>query len=236
MNEGEIRAKVYLARSIFEAGRPSDSYTVLKTLIESEGSLTAEWSLITSVWQEIIDPIRTAIMNMDDVRSPNTNIPLATQALKDDLNAKLSEMSTLLEEHLIPASVDEETKGIFIKTLADFQRYRLECVDKESFGEVSASARANYVKAIDIFRTLPKQSGELVMSAQLNYAILLADYLNQEKKAVEIISQNIRDLDGSLDKFPEEEKEALRDLLDVMMDNLERWKPTQQQEEETKNL
>jgi hypothetical protein len=63
------------------------------------------------------------------------------------------------------------------------------------------------------------------MSAQLNFAILLADYLDQKKKALEMLTQSHHDLSVSLEKYPEDRRAKLRDIIALMSENIDRWKP-----------
>ena len=225
MNETEIRAKYYLAKVIFGSGRVNDALDVVSTLFDAKYTFQGhERDFLISIWQEQITPFRDAIATMNDLGKSNEHMRVVTRSLKATMNEKIDAIITVLSTHLVPNSSDEETKGVYLKTLGDFQRYKLESVSREKMSVLVSEARQNYIKAIDILRSIPEPIPELLMSCQLNYAILLADYLDQKKKAVDLVTQNFQTLSETIDKLSEERRESADDLLELMQANLERWK------------
>ena len=225
MNEQEIRAKYYVAKVLFESGRVDDALNAVSALLDAKYTFQgAEREFLISMWQYQITPFRDAISQMNDLGKSQEHIRIVTKSLKSRMNEKIDDIIQTLSTHLVPNSSDEETKGVFLKALADFQRYKLESADRDSMNNLVSESRQNYIKAIDILRNLPECPAELLMSCQLNYAILLADHLDQRKKAVDLVTQNMQTLSETIDKLSEERREAASDLMELMQANLERWK------------
>ena len=228
LSESEIRNKYHLARTLSDAGKYEDALSIVQTLFDAKYAFQGEErEFIISLWQSQITPFRDAIQGLSQLEKPKDHIPAAIDALKKVMCEKLDKIIEVLSKLLIPYSKDEETEGVYLKTLADFQRYKLECVTRAQVAPLSSDARANYIKAMDIFKSLPRPCLDLQMGCQLNYAILLSDYLNQRKKALDIVTQNHKELSAVLDKVGEGKREVLQNLMELMEDVLNRWNPRQ---------
>lgn len=226
MFEADTKVKLYLARVIYDAGRPNEASDILRSVMKDNYAFHAdEFGMIISIWTDLIKPLRLSIVNLEDMEQPNDHIPGVIAELKVKLNELLDEIILLLSKTFVPQATEEEQRGRYLKALADFERYKLECIDESEILEVAGSARENYLKAIDTFKTLPQQCAELLTASELNYAILLADYLNEKKKAVGLMEKGFSSLSVSLEKYPEDIRGRMKELLDLMAANIERWKP-----------
>jgi hypothetical protein len=233
MLDADSRVKIYLARVVFEAGRAEDAATIVNSLVADDYPFqTDDRFLIVNIWQALIGPLRMAIMSVKEAPPPCANMHLAIQTLQELLHTRLTEIIGILTKTLIPNAQDEETKSLFLKALADFHRYTLECVDVTEVPRIANESRQTYLKAIDILKVLPQQKVELLMSAYLNFAILLADYFDQKPKAIDMLSQHHHDLSVSMEKYPEDVRGKIREIADMMLANIERWKPKGTEEED----
>lgn len=225
-SESDTKVKLYLARVIYDAGRPDEASEIIRSLMKDNYAFHGEeCNLLLSVWTDLIKPLRMALVNLEDMDQPNDHIPMVIDELKSKLNDRLDEIILLLSKTFIGQVTEEEQRGKYLKSLADFQRYKLDCVDASEIPEVAAAARENYMRAIDIFRTLPQQCAELLTASELNYAILLADYCNEKKKAIGLMEKGFSTLSVSLEKYPEDIRGKMKELMDLMAFNIERWKP-----------
>jgi hypothetical protein len=226
MFQADLRVRVYLLRVIFEAGRAEDSAQIIKSLVENDYTFQSEErNLVIAVWQSCLTPLRLAVLNIRDAPHPNANLGVAVTTIQENLRNRLSEMIGILGSHLLPRTSDEEVRAFYLKALADLQRYQLDCVERTAIPALASESRQNYVRAIELFKGLAQPRVELLMSAQLNFAILLADFLDQKKKALEILAQCHHDLSVSLEKYTEDRRTKLRDIMALMTENIDRWKP-----------
>jgi hypothetical protein len=226
MFQVDLRVRVYLLRVFFEAGRADDAVRIIKSLVDSDYTFqNDERHLIVGVWQSCVTPLRMAVLNIRDAPHPNANLSVAADTIQADLRRRLSEMIGIIGGHLLPRTGDDEVRAFYLKALADFQRYQLDCVERAAIPTLASESRQNYAKAVELLKVLPQPRVELLMSAQLNFAILLADYLDQKKKALEMLTQSHHDLSVSLEKYPEERRAKLRDIITLMSENIDRWKP-----------
>ena len=229
MFEADARVKCYLARVVFDAGRVQEAAAIIKSLIEAKYTFQSEdRNLVIAIWRELINPLRYAICALENCRKPNEHMAMPATTLKNTLLQRLNEVLGVIESFV--GQVTEVTKGNYLKTLADFQRYKLECLGKSEGHEIAHNCRENYQKAIEIFRKFSQECGELLIGSQLNLSILLAEYLDQRKKAYDIVSELHHSLSISIEKYPEEMRGRLRNMLIVMQSNCEKWKPPEEVE------
>lgn len=224
MQEADNRVKVYLARVIYESGKPDDAADIIQPLFDAKYQFQKEdRNLIITIWQAVINPIRTAIINMKDVSQPGDNIHLAITSLKEILNKKLDDIIQIVSADFIPSTPEEDLKAFFLKLLADFQRYKVECIPESDKPALIAESRKNYEKSIDYLRAIPIPHVEQINQTYLNYAILIADYCGDKQKAYDLIFAQHHELSVSLEKYPADIREKIQDIIDLMKENIDRW-------------
>jgi hypothetical protein len=220
--------KMYLLRVIFEAGCNEDAAHLIKTLCNEDFTfLTDSRSLLISVWQAVLTPLRIAIMNVKESPGPHSSVVLRT--LEELLKDRISEFIELLTQRILPKATSEEDVAIYTLTLADFQRYQLETIEREGIPALANESRQNYVRAIEMLKALSQSRLDTVMLANVNYAILLADYLLQRKKAIELLTGHHHTLTVSMDKYSDELRAQLKDVVALMTENITRWKTMETQ-------
>lgn len=229
MFEADNRVNIYLAHVIYDAGQAEDAANIIRQLVDSKYTFQPEdRMLVINVWLSIINPHRSAILNIKDIPKPCDNIDLAVTQMVDILNQRLDEIISIIKTHILPQLADEEGKAMYYKYLADFERYKLDCVDSSQIPQISSESRAYYVKTIDILKGQQSKYIELLMSTYLNFCILLGDHLNMKDKALETLTQQHHELSVTLEKYPMEIRQRLQDLIDLMAENIQRWKPQQE--------
>lgn len=229
MFEADNRVNIYLAHVFYDAGRVNDAADIIRQLVDAKYTLQPEdRMLVINIWLSIINPHRNAILNIKEIPKPCDNIHIAMTQLIEILNQRLDEIISIIKTQILPQFADEEGKVIYYKYLADFERYKLGCVDSSQIPQLANDSRTYYVKAIDILKSQTNQNIELLMSTNLNFSILLADHLNLKDKALDTLTQQHHDLSVSLEKYPMEIRQRLQDLIDLMAENIQRWKPQQE--------
>ena len=224
MFEADNRVKLYLIRVLHESGRHQDSSLIIKSLIESNFIFVEEdFHLIISVWQSIINPLRIAIINVNELISNENHYSLANLELKNQLNLKLTEFIEYLKTSIIPKAESDETKAIFYKHLGDFQRYKLICINEDEKKTISFESKTSYEKSLDIIRVMAKPQIELKTTIILNLSILNANYLNLKQKSIDTINELKKETKQSFEKFSEELKPKMQNLIDLMEENLLTW-------------
>ncbi|KAH0785481.1 14-3-3 protein [Histomonas meleagridis] len=220
--EIDENVKAYLAGIIYDAGRAQDSADILLELLEAKYTFqNSDAQLFISVWSDLISPLRIAILNMKDDLGEQSS---AIKELKNVLNEKLNQIINILQDIFIPLAQDELTQASYIKKLADFQRYKIECYDGEEKKTLSNESQKNYKKTLTILDNFHENiRNELNISTELNYAILLADYLDQRQTAEETLTRISNELENSISKYPEKERSKIQDYIDIMKENLARW-------------
>lgn len=222
MQETSNQIKIYLARVIFEGGRAEDAAKIIRPLVQSKFHFEGEdRELLMNIWNHVINPIRLAIMNIQDVAPHHGE--LAIQKLNEPLLNYLDEIINLLNSDIIPATAgDDEGKARYGKYLADFLRYKCDCVPRDQKESIASLSKKNYEKSLELYRSLPGNHTELILQIQINYSILLADHMGQTQKAIDILSKEHHDASVSLGKYPEDIKIKIQELINLMAENLKR--------------
>jgi hypothetical protein len=233
MLEADSRVKIYLSRVIFEAGRTEEAASIVNSLVAEDYPFAPDdRQLVITIWQSLISPLRMALMAVKEAPPPCANMHVAVQKLNGLLRTRIDEIINILTRSLIPNAADEESKGHFLKALADFQRYNLECAEMTEVPKIANESRQNYLKAIDILKALPQPKMDLLLATQLNIGILLGDFFDQKAKAIELLTQQHHELSVSLEKYPEDIRAKIREIGELMLSNIERWKPKSNEEED----
>ena len=223
MFEADNRVKMFLARSFYEAGKYEDAANAIKSLKLSQFSFSDEdKSLIINIWLNIISPIRTAILNIQEDAEIGDSVLSAIQALKDILSEKSNEIISFLKDNIIPTAESDEMRATYTKYLADFLRYKLLSLPSETSEEAN-EAKQLYQKALDILHVMQKPPPELEYKIQLNNAILMVDAFGLKDKAIETITELRKELSISFEKFTDDMKPRIQEIIDLMDENLELW-------------
>jgi hypothetical protein len=162
---------------------------------------------------------------MKQAPKPNANMHWAVLTLTDLIKDRLTEAIGLISTKLLPVAVEDESKAMFSRGLADFQRYYMEYAEQAQIPELGAEARQNYSRAIDLFKVMGLHFMDQLASSQLNLGLLLGDYLDQKKRAAVMLEQLYHEYSASLEKYPEDIRLRVQETVELMRDSIERFNP-----------
>ena len=229
MFEADNRVKMFLARSLYEAGRNDDAADIIKNLNSSNFAFSDDDKLlIINIWMNIISPLRVAIMNIQEDAEPGDPINTAIQSLKDILLTKVDEIIDLLKKTIVPSAETDELRAKYTKYLADFLRYKLICVLPDQIEKIGNESKQLYQKALDTLHVMQTPPPDLEYKIMLNNAILMVDCFGQKDQAIETISEARKEMGLSFEKFSDEMKPKIQEIMDLMDENLKIWQePTE---------
>ena len=229
MFEADNRVKMFLARSLFEAGRNDDAADIIKNLNSANFAFSDDdKSLIINIWMSIISPLRVAIMNIQEDAQPGDAINTAIQSLKDILLTKSEEIINLVKTAVIPSAETDELRAKYTKYLADFIRYKLICVPPDQIEKIANESKQLYQKALDTLHVMQTPPPDLEYKIILNNSILLVDGFGQRDQAIETISEARKEMGVSFEKYSDEMKPKIQEIMDLMDENLKIWQePTE---------
>ena len=225
MFEADNRVKIFLAKALYEAGRNDEAASIIKSLHESKFQFAGEEKpLIINIWMGIISPLRSAIMNIEDNTFESEKISTAINTLKEDLLKRSDEIIELLKTVIIPGTEKDEERSNYTKSLADFLRYKCVCVSPENVQKVAEESKSTYQKSLEILHVMPSPPIQLDFRIQLNNAILMADHLGQREQAIEQISELRKEISLSFEKYNDDIKPAIKEIIELMDENVQIWK------------
>jgi hypothetical protein len=107
----------------------------------------ANRNLIISVWQSVLTPLRVAMLSTKESPGPNGQMVLFT--FGEILKSRTVQIIDILSNNVGLPTTDEETKAIYIKTLAGFQGHQVECLDQTEISDAQTNpARIASVQSI----------------------------------------------------------------------------------------
>ena len=225
MEEADSRVKTYLANVIYDAGKIEDSADILRKLIDTKFTFGEdEKSLFLKVWSGMILPIRLAIQNIEDSSPSSANMEIAINSLKEKLKGLLDEAIDITSSVIIPRTDSDEQRSNYTKRLADFLRYRVPCLPLEEREKAASDSKMAYEKALEILKVMPNPPIDLSYKIRVNYSILKWEFLDEKEEAFNTLTEMKKEAEGSIEKYSDELKQKIREVIEVMNQNLEIWK------------
>ncbi|KAK2195506.1 bifunctional 14-3-3 domain superfamily/14-3-3 protein/14-3-3 protein [Babesia duncani] len=178
------------------------------------GSRRASWRIVSSVEQK------------EASKSNSVHKTLAGEyraKIEKELNKICLCIIGLLDEKLIPATVDSESHVFYYKMKGDYYRYISEFSCDESKANASASARDSYQKATEIAESELKSTHPIRLGLALNYSVFFYEILNRPQQACEMAKRAFDDAITEFDSVSEDSYKDSTLIMQLLRDNLTLW-------------
>eukprot|EP00817_Percolomonadidae_sp_ATCC50343_P005012 CAMPEP_0117424922 /NCGR_PEP_ID=MMETSP0758-20121206/5269_1 /TAXON_ID=63605 /ORGANISM="Percolomonas cosmopolitus, Strain AE-1 (ATCC 50343)" /LENGTH=181 /DNA_ID=CAMNT_0005209041 /DNA_START=28 /DNA_END=570 /DNA_ORIENTATION=+ len=170
---------VFMARVAEQSERYNDMVNYMKQVACMNVELTVEERNLLSVAYKNVVGTRRASWRVVHALTQNSNQNSKEQldalvAYKNEIEKELTEVCTeitdLLDKHLIPACVSDEAHVFHLKLLGDYHRYLAEFRFQESKEEPAKNARAAYENAQKYAAKLPS-THPIRLGLALNFSV-----------------------------------------------------------------
>ncbi|CAK9072750.1 unnamed protein product [Durusdinium trenchii] len=132
------------------------------------------------------------------------------------------EMITLLEDQLLPHTVEPESKVFFLKMRGDYYRYLAELRGESNQATAELARKANEEAWESVQEQLPAVH-PIRLGLMLSRAVFSYEILQQKEEACQIARQAFEAGLEELDAIPEEHYKDSTQILQMLRDHLTQW-------------
>jgi len=178
------------------------------------GSRRASWRIISSIEQKEEG-------KGDQVRVGK--IKEYRNKVESELANICSDILSVLDKHLIPASTTSESKVFYYKMKGDYHRYLAEFAMGDSRKEAAENSLVAYKSAFDVALTELPPTHPIRLGLALNFSVFYYEILNSPDRACMLAKQAFDDAIAELDTLSEESYKDSTLIMQLLRDNLTLW-------------
>ena len=145
------------------------------------------------------------------------------QKVEDELKGICDDVLETLDNHLIPNSVNDESKVFYLKMKGDYYRYLAEFQQEEDRNNSAESSLMTYKKASDIASTAMNPTHPIRLGLVLNFSVFYYEVLQSPEKACNLAKTAFDDAIQELDTLSEEAYKDSTLIMQLLRDNLTLW-------------
>merc|ERR1712058_106649 len=139
------------------------------------------------------------------------------------LNKICGDILKLLDEKLITASSNDESKVFYQKMKADYYRYIAEFSDGDSKSKAAENARAAYEDAHKVAEKDLAVTHPIRLGLALNYSVFQYEVLSNPDEACKMARTAFEDAIAELDNVAEDSYKDSTLIMQLLRDNLTLW-------------
>merc|ERR1712058_151328 len=139
------------------------------------------------------------------------------------LNKICGDILKLLDEKLITASSNDESKVFYQKMKADYYRYIAEFSDGDSKSKAAENARLAYEEAQKVAEKDLAVTHPIRLGLALNYSVFQYEVMNEPEEACKMARSAFEDAIAELDNVAEDSYKDSTLIMQLLRDNLTLW-------------
>ncbi|XP_077224250.1 14-3-3-like protein [Tasmannia lanceolata] len=178
------------------------------------GARRASWRIISSIEQK-----EESRGNEDHV----VTIRNYRAKIESELNSICDGILKLLDERLIPCSLNGDSKVFYLKMKGDYHRYLAEFKTGVERKEAAESTLAAYKSAQDIAVAELAPTHPIRLGLALNFSVFYYEILNSPDRACTLAKQAFDEAIAELDTLGEESYKDSTLIMQLLRDNLTLW-------------
>jgi len=129
----------------------------------------------------------------------------------------------VLEQHLIPAAAQGESKVFYYKMQGDYHRYLAEFASGDKRKTAAEAAHTAYKEATEIATRELAPTHPIRLGLALNFSVFYYEILNSPDRACHLAKQAFDDAIAELDTLSEESYKDSTLIMQLLRDNLTLW-------------
>lgn len=239
----EREQSVYLAKLAEQAERYDEMVEemskVAKQASESELSVE-ERNLLSVAYKNVIGARRaswrivSSIEQKEESKGNEENTAMIKKyraTIESELTKICTDILALLDDYLIPASTQGESKVFYLKMKGDYHRYLAEFQTNEQRKEAAEHTLLAYKAAQDIALTDLAPTHPIRLGLALNFSVFYYEILNSPERACHLAKQAFDEGIAELDTLGEESYKDSTLIMQLLRDNLTLWTSDMQDQE-----
>lgn len=223
---------VFLSKLYGKAGRFEEMIAFVKMYIEKDPNLNEEERSIFAIgysnsiakqrrgWRYVNHKMKK------EEKAKNKEKAAILKDLKeqieDEITSVCQDIQNVIDEYLLPASQDSESKAFYLKLKGDYFRYPCEYLTGEQKNDCMENAEECYKEAYEIAEKFPI-SNSIRLGLALNFSVFYFEIKNMKEEGIEIASDTFSKSMDALEEFENsKEKESLI-LIKLLEENIKLW-------------
>ncbi|GAB9468791.1 hypothetical protein Gpo141_00006098 [Globisporangium polare] len=236
-------ALTFLARLDEQAERYDDMVEHIKLVATSaDDELTIEErNLLSVAYKNVIGARRAAWRVISSIESKAKSDDASVRDIKGyrlkierELDELCNDMLTIIDKHLLPKSLSEESKVFYYKTKGDYYRYIAEFQVDDERADSARKALEGYKEASTVAMAELTPTHPIRLGLALNFSVFYYDILNSLDQACGLAKRAFDDAIAELDTLSDESYRDSTLIMQLLRDNLTLW-TSQEDDDEPEN-
>ncbi|KAL1923013.1 uncharacterized protein VTP21DRAFT_9389 [Calcarisporiella thermophila] len=238
----ERENQVFLAKLAEQSERYEEMVESMKAVAASGQELSVEErNLLSVAYKNVIGARRASWRIISSIEQKEENkgnqehvamIKTYRQKVEKELNEICEDILKVLENHLIPAASNGESKVFYYKMKGDYYRYLAEFLTSDTRKDAATNAHDAYKQATDAAQTELAPTHPIRLGLALNFSVFYYEILNSPDRACHLAKQAFDDAIAELDTLNEESYKDSTLIMQLLRDNLTLWTSDLQEDTE----
>eukprot|EP00088_Acartia_fossae_P041751 TRINITY_DN43684_c0_g1_i1.p1 TRINITY_DN43684_c0_g1~~TRINITY_DN43684_c0_g1_i1.p1 ORF type:complete len:272 (-),score=55.63 TRINITY_DN43684_c0_g1_i1:338-1153(-) len=225
--------QVYMAKLSEQAERYDEMVQWMKKVAKLGVELSVEErNLLSVAYKNVIGARRASWRIVSSIEQKEDNKGNSAQVerikgyrskIETELSDVCSDILKVLDEHLIPAAEQGESKVFYFKMKGDYHRYLAEFASGDGRTEAANHAHDAYKQATEIAQKELAPTHPIRLGLALNFSVFYYEILNSPDRACHLAKQAFDDAIAELDTLSEESYKDSTLIMQLLRDNLTLW-------------
>jgi 14-3-3 protein epsilon len=226
---------IFMAKLTEQAERYDDMVTCIKKAIKSNAELTVEErNLLSVAYKNVIGTRRaswrilSSIEQKEEQKGNDQHVKIIRdyrKSVEKELGEICGDILNILENQLIPAAANAESKVFLYKMKGDYHRYYAETGGDEQ----KQKALKAYTEASELAQSSLPSTHPIRLGLALNFSVFYYEILKAVEKGITLAKTAFDDAVTELDALDEETYKESTLIMQLLRDNLTLWQEDAQQ-------
>ena len=213
--------------------RENEALSTLHELIECYPDFDKRRRILfQGIYKQVIDSLRAVLYlctthHEYEVKEGNEGHILMLEQKKEENCARLLALCKdgigMIDQYLLPNTVDVESTAFFEKMKGDFYRYVAEFSDESESINAESSAEEAYTRALSVADQNLPRCCPTRMGLILNMAVFKFEIKKDTSGASEMLETAVEECNKEDNGMSEEDMEEVREIEEIMRQNLDSW-------------
>ncbi|XP_074643842.1 14-3-3 protein epsilon-like isoform X1 [Tubulanus polymorphus] len=222
---------VYTAKLAEQAERYDEMVDAMKKVANLNVELSIEErNLLSVAYKNVIGARRSSwrivcsLELKEDSKSAEKRAKIAEYkaVIEGELEQRCKDILDLLDDYLIPASIDPEAKVFYFKMKGDYYRYLAEIAAKDKCEEIAKESNNAYEKATALAEELAS-THPIRLGLALNYSVFFYEILAKPEDACKMAKKAFDNAIAELESLKEDSYKDSTLIMQLLRDNLTLW-------------
>lgn len=215
-----------------QAERYDDMAEIMRKVTEQQDNLSVEdRNLLSVAYKNVVGARRSSwrvVSSLEHKTTQNKDEKGAQLAkeyrekIEKELNDICDQVVKLLEDHLIPRTMDNEGKVFYLKMKGDYFRYKAEVACGDEKKDIIGCSEKAYKEASKISEEL-QATHPIRLGLALNFSVFYYEIANNPKEACDLAKKAFDEAIKGLDNTAEDNYKDSTLIMQLLRDNLTLW-------------